>query len=1117
MHDKRERPWLDRPVLEGLPLTWEHAIYLTIAVVCLVSRLSMLGYRVQTHDESLHTQYSWYIYSGRSYIHNPMMHGPFLFHATALSYALFGDSDFTARLPVALIGTALVLFPYVLRRYLGRKGALIASFLFLISPSIMYYSRYIRMDVPTILWAMIIVWAVFHYLEEGKDWHLYVLAGALSLMYATKEVAPIYTIFFAIFLVGLFLVRALRRPWQHPEFERWFVGALLAIAAGIIVLGLGVIIRSDVPADVAGEVVEPAGMPAWAVLGGIVAVLGAVAAIVTLLRGLGEQLREFRSFDLIVLVGTLSLPFASPIAISLFSRLGGAIAGPDSTLATLDLLNYRAPDLYYSGAILALVIAAAVGIGLVWDRRRWPIAAAIYGVIFLVLFTSVFTNGQGIVSGWIGSVGYWLPQQEVERGSQPWYYYFVVLPFYEFLPLLGALGTMGFLGFQRLVNEIRHRNDGSPRPERGAPFIPFIALWIVLAWIGFSYAGERMAWLTVHIATPMILITGWMLGRVLDTIDWRLIWREKGWLLTILVPLLIAALVATGRALGQGPFGGIDVGALTITGAFVAGVAGVLVIGTLATLLWMRIGDRHAGLLLVLTAFLILGLLTVRVAWRFSFVNFDRPAELLVYAHNGPDVRTAIEQLEELSLRVGDGPQSIDVTYNLDKNSFLLYWYFRDYPNARFYPDEPSRDQVLARAVIAAQPQWSVVEPYLGDNYHVFDYTHYWWPMEDYRELTWGKLWDWLTDPQKRRALWHLFYDMDYSLYDQITGRQHVIDSWPLHQEFRLYVRKDVAWEVWGLGTGEIEATAPDVPQTYVDGWQELTARQVWGSEGSGLGQLTWPRGIAVSEDGLVYVADSQNHRIQVFDADGLLVSSWGAYGDCGVQVPLPGTFCEPWDVAVGPEGDVFVADTWAHRVQRFTSEGEFVTAWGAYGQFGIGEVPGPIAFYGPRSVDVGPDGLVYVSDTGNKKVQVFTRDGEFVAEWGGFGAVPGQLDEPVGLAFNPAGQIVIADSWNRRVQVLEPDGAPVLSWPIDGWAGETIDDKPYVAVDAAGRVYVTDPGNYRVLVFDAEGDYLYSFGQFGFDESSFSLPTGVDIGPDGAIYVTDSANHRVMVFDPPQ
>jgi uncharacterized protein (TIGR03663 family) len=322
-------------------LDWEKALFVTIIVVALATRLWGLGDRVQSHDESIHTQYSWNLYTGRGFRHQPLMHGPFLFHATALSYFLFDDNDFTARLPVALMGVALVAFPWLLRRWLGRTGTLVTSFFLLISPSIAYYSRYIRHDIPVILWSLVVAWAILSYLHDGRERWLYLMAAGVSLTFATKEVAFIYNGIFGLFLVGLFMVQALVRVWSSNE--QW------------------------------------------------------------------RDLRSYRAFDLIILLGTLCLPFLLPPV--LIQATG---------LDPIDyswLANLFSPDLpvthTYPLVIIVIVLLLSAGIGLFWSPRRWGIAAAIHYTIFVVLFTTVFSNRIGIASGLVGSLGYWLAQQAV--------------------------------------------------------------------------------------------------------------------------------------------------------------------------------------------------------------------------------------------------------------------------------------------------------------------------------------------------------------------------------------------------------------------------------------------------------------------------------------------------------------------------------------------------------------------------------------------------------------------------------------------------------------------------------------------------------------------------------
>src|SRR5512137_978988 len=135
--------FLDIPLVATLKLDVEKGLYILFALAGIFTRFWRLGDRVMSHDESLHTYFSWGLYVGRGFQHTPLMHGPFLFHINALIYSLFGADDFTSRIAPALFGVALVVLPWTLRRWLGRAGALLVSFMFVISPSIMFYARYI--------------------------------------------------------------------------------------------------------------------------------------------------------------------------------------------------------------------------------------------------------------------------------------------------------------------------------------------------------------------------------------------------------------------------------------------------------------------------------------------------------------------------------------------------------------------------------------------------------------------------------------------------------------------------------------------------------------------------------------------------------------------------------------------------------------------------------------------------------------------------------------------------------------------------------------------------------------------------------------------------------------
>jgi uncharacterized protein (TIGR03663 family) len=1094
----------DKPATHVERVDWEKALYIAIIVVALATRLWGLGDRVQSHDESIHTQYSWNLYTGRGFRHQPLMHGPFLFHTTALSYFLFGDNDFTARLPVALMGVLVVAFPWLLRRWLGRAGALLASFFLLISPSIAYYSRYIRHDIPVILWSLLAVWAILSYLRDGRARWLYLMAASVSLMFATKEVAFIYNAIFGLFLVGLFVMQAFGREWSSDQLKPLFLAALMAVAVGALVLGLGAVLTSE----------EQPVLAWWAILGGLLAGVALLAAAAFLLIGMWQHLRDHRVFDLIIVLGTLCLPFLSPVLIQ---------------IANLDPLDYSPPTLYYSGAITGIVLLVSAGIGLAWDWRRWGIAAAIHHAIFVLMFTTVFTNGTGIASGLVGSLGYWLAQQQVERGSQPQYYYVLMVLLYEYLPLLLTLVASTYLAIRKRL--LSRPLVSAPRPEAGQPtdseessssIIPFLLWWTGMAWIGYSYAGEKMPWLTVHLALPMILLSGWLVGQLIEGIDWRRVIQRQVWLLALVAPPFIGALVMLIRTALAGPFQGAELGQLHVTGQLIGALLSALALGIGVGYLVHRGGWRVAMRVLLLVALLVPVVLTARTAWRFCYVNYDYPIEPLVYAHAAPAVNETMRQIDTLSRRTAAGPNLIDVAYG-DEGSTLFYWQLRNYPNAVFYGETPSREQMEASVVIAAGDQWEAVAPYMENDYVVGTYTYLWWPIEDYRDLTWPRIAHAITDTQTRAALWDIWYDRDYGRYSELTGREHTLDAWPLRSEYRVYVRRDLVDQVWETSMFEPTIDLQLGPaDPYAEGWQALSARQVFGSQGTGPGEFERPNGIQIDADGFVYVADTGNHRVQKFAADGQFVAAWGQHSTVEMEVGLPQGFNEPWDVAVAPGGEIYVADTWNHRIHKLDGDGNLITAWGLFGQYEPRDgAIGQSAFYGPRGVAVGPGGQVYVSDTGNKRIQVFDSEGEFAFQWGGGGVLDGYLDEPVGIAIAPdnalssATGIYVADTWNQRVQVFDANGTYLRQWSIAGWDVGLADEKPYLAVDAIGYVYITDPGHYRVLAFDHLGNYVLCFGQYGFDEQSFALPTGIAVADDGSIYVVDSHSARVLVFDP--
>ena len=208
----QKQNWLERPLHPSLPaLTNELTLFIAILLIALITRFYDLGTRVMSHDESLHTYFSWLLYRGQGYQHSPMMHGPFQFHIVALTYFLFGASDFTSRIPTALFSIAIVWMVWYWRRYLGKWGALITGFLLVISPYMLYYGRYVRNESFAGFSGILMLYVILRHLETGDKKYLYLLAAALVLHFTSKETAFIYAAEALLFLAIYFIAQVTRR------------------------------------------------------------------------------------------------------------------------------------------------------------------------------------------------------------------------------------------------------------------------------------------------------------------------------------------------------------------------------------------------------------------------------------------------------------------------------------------------------------------------------------------------------------------------------------------------------------------------------------------------------------------------------------------------------------------------------------------------------------------------------------------------------------------------------------------------------------------------------------------------------------------------------------------
>ena len=616
---------------------WYVALYVVLVVVAAVMRFWELGVRAFHHDESLHAFYSWSLYAGEGYVHNPMMHGPFQMEATAGLFFLFGDSDYSARLLYAIAGTALVLMPLLFRSRLGNWGALFASMLLAFSPAMLYYSRFARNDILMAVWALGIVIAMWRYLDEdadepqdngpapepdgeetaepppkmGRTKYLYITAALLAFAFASKESAYLITA-----TMGLYLVLVIvSRNWDTVR-SKVNVGVDSPPIAAVKIVG-GLLKSLERGLDMRGISKEA----------------GFLVLLITITLPLwGAFVSILQDTPLLEWSG---LTLASPVGGS------GPIGAPEGGGLVVAFL------------LTAFLIFLALSYGLKWNTSVWWKAAAIFYALYILMFTSFLSNGFGIGSGVWQSLGYWVVQQGEGRGGQPFYYYTVITTLYEFLPLLlSIIGSVYYL-----------RNKDK--------FGLFLVYWVWITFLLYTVASEKMPWLLVNITLPMIVLSGKFLNDIIVRVEWKKV-SNLGSLLTLIgVPVFLALLwnlaflgLDGSQTIADLPVNALGLGLAAVAIVLVA--AGFLLARTIGPAVFSTIGlVSIAAILLVLSG---------RAGLMAAFRHGDIPVEMIVYTQTSPDIHNLARILQEQDSSQGVHIAAIDGTSGFH---WPWYWYLR--------------------------------------------------------------------------------------------------------------------------------------------------------------------------------------------------------------------------------------------------------------------------------------------------------------------------------------------------------------------------------------------------------------------------------------------------------
>jgi len=271
---------------------------------------------------------------------------------------------------------------------------------------------------------------------------------------------------------------------------------------------------------------------------------------------------------------------------------------------------------------------------------------------------------------------------------------------------------------------------------------------------------------------------------------------------------------------------------------------------------------------------------------------------------------------------------------------------------------------------------------------------------------------------------------------------------------------------------------------------------EIIGTRGTGLGQFTKPRSLALDRDDNLYVADMTG-RVQKFSPRGDLLTSWR----------MPETdLGKPKGMCRDTNGNIVIVEPHYQRVNHFAPDGTLVEQWGSHGT-------NLAQLVLPRSVAVNSHGDIFVSEyTTVDRVQGFSAHGRNpIVMFGKPGTGDGEFNRAEGLDVDAQDRIYVADSCNHRIQIFSRNGKWLKTY---GKAGRGLGELSYpydVRVDRAGRQYVCEFGNSRIQVFGTNNEPLEIIGGPGSKPGQFNNPWAIALDSHGNLFVADAGNHRVQ------
>lgn len=699
-------------------------------------------------------------------------------------------------------------------------------------------------------------------------------------------------------------------------------------------------------------------------------------------------------------------------------------------------------------------------------------ALAAFIVISLLVFTRLLSNAAAL-EGFFTTFSDWGRMMATQTSTTPTQFFFYAALLYEFMAVAFAIVAL----------LTASRTDDNASEARSLQPTIFV-VWFLVALVLQSLASGRQPDQTVLVTLPLVLLGGIGLGRLIERIPWKsLASTRDGLVLAAMFGLffgIVGLVTLTARA--NDPAQAVN--SPYLRALFVL----VVVILPLGFLIYRESSHarhpRFAAWCALLVVAVLLGVYTVRSTTQLAWERADSGTELIAPRVPTEGVRGFADQTLRLSRDLSlaevsnvDNTGSFGISIAVDPAVEWPYvWYFRDFPDIRVTTPAGwgDADMVIAPTKEGMEDSGYVVQSRTWLNRI----------PAVYEDLSLGTILSNVASPSEWYGGFRYLFFRDLEappLPEQIS----------VGYTFRLSNQMNPSAGPFDLQTGQ--SLGP----------------------GTALGQLDSPTGIALSNDGqIIYIVDSGNQRIQRFERDGTFIGSWSAEDDQRIGLGLFDPANQgASDIVVGPDNLIHVADTWNHRVMILDSDGQLVRELGRSGDItdtnnSVDPTVSPGLFYGPRSIAV-TDNEIFVTDTGNERVQVFASDGTFLRAFGGFGTEAGRLIEPVGIAIGPDGNVYVADTGNSRISVFGQDGTAVSQVRVPAWEGQ-VSQQNYLRFGTDGILYMTSPGAGSVQAYNGTDFATIQGGEAG---GTVTAPAGLVVGPDGLMFVTETLASQVIEF----